>query len=265
MSSRQSHQKRWIYRFLVGGTLAVCAVATGFYIYQFGGGGLANDSSAWSDFGAYLSGTVGVTAVAFTLFALIVTLKQQDALVDKQEELIEQQRTQIEQAENHQIRLNAYQRASSLLPSALEILDSHLEKRLDDIVDHDAFSAFKVANVEAFSRLKDFFEIGPAFFALQQDKVVVQNFIGGLVTQEVYKVAKFASQIIIDAPDLYDHVMLQLRGYRKILVCSMAYQKKNQYTEDWLVVSRTLRLPEDYTNWGAPEEIWQTLGSEPER
>ncbi len=73
----------------------VSLMAIGFYAINFWGSPISDDTSAWADFSTYVSGTVGVAAVVGTLMAFVITLRQQQRLIDSQEEMLIEQRVQI--------------------------------------------------------------------------------------------------------------------------------------------------------------------------
>lgn len=247
--------KYYAYVILAGFVAAVGIVAIYFYIDKFGANDFSNKPDNWASFATYISGTVGVAAVVATLAAFMITIKQQQAL-------IHQQKTQIEQAETHQQRLNAYQRASSLLPDAFSALRHHLDKPLGEIADEESFAAFNIIFISRSYRVCDFFKSEGILTELMNENIAAQDFIGILVTKEIYRFARFVAGILQDAPDLYDVIMLQLVGYMDFLRCAMAFQRKRTLHEEWYLISQFLRLPESYEGLGKTEPTWQALGYE---
>ncbi|MBZ5876005.1 hypothetical protein [Chromohalobacter israelensis] len=258
MKSEVSHQRHWIYWLLIGGALAVSAVSIWFYVSQFGGNGLANDSGMWADFGAYLSGTVGVTAVTFTLFALILTLRQQDSL-------LAEQRRQVDQASINQSRISAYQRVESLLPEMKRLLDEHLNKRLIDLVGREFIIAFDVKHVSPQERIVNFFLAEEPVRQMARNTVSAQHVFGSVLSNEAYEFARFSAYIVRDAPELRYYVLRQVKDYRFVIRCAMAFKRKDKERvlddkEEWEMISRTFNLPFDYSGFGDPESLWQELG-----
>lgn len=90
--------KKHSYWVLAIAVLIVAVVAVGAYAWNFRELSISTDSGKWADFATYLSGTVGVAAVVATLMAFVVTLRQQQKLVDSQDEMLKKQQTQIELA-----------------------------------------------------------------------------------------------------------------------------------------------------------------------
>lgn len=258
MKSDKSHQRRWIYWLLIGGALAVSAASIWFYVSQFGGNGLANDSGIWADFGAYLSGTVGVTAVTFTLFALILTLRQQDSL-------LAEQRRQIDQASINQRRISAYQRVDSLLPEMKVVLQDHLHQRLVDVTGREILDVFNVKHVSTEERVVNFFLEESLVMLLARNTSSVQNIVGSSLANEAYEFAKFAAYIVRDAPELHGYVLRQVKDYRFAVRCALAFKRKEKEfisddREEWEMVSRILHLPLDYSGLAPLESLWQELG-----
>lgn len=86
---------------LVGVLVAVAAsIFVTAYILKFGSLQTSSDPSDWADFATYLSGTVGITAVLGTLFAVVRTLGQQQDLVESQRIMLEKQEEQLEFEKN---------------------------------------------------------------------------------------------------------------------------------------------------------------------
>lgn len=84
-------------RFIGPVLMAVITVlaAVGLYLLQFVKYGLSGDPQDWAHFGAYIAGTAGVGLVASTLWALIITLQQQQHLLDQQQKSIELQKSML--------------------------------------------------------------------------------------------------------------------------------------------------------------------------
>lgn len=124
-------KKYYVHIILVGLVAVVGGVAAYFYIDQFGANGFSNKSEDWANFATYISGTVGVAAVVATLIAFVITLRQQQKLINSQEEMLKEQRNQIKLVETqnsayesgHKVNL-AYSRAKEISPSLIR----HFEK-----------------------------------------------------------------------------------------------------------------------------------------
>ncbi|QPL45016.1 hypothetical protein IT895_12515 [Halomonas sp. A40-4] len=243
------------YSLIIFSVLSVGIVALYLYEREFGANGFSENTGDWANFATFISGTIGVAAVVATLAAFMITIKQQQAL-------IRQQKIQIEQADGHQQRLNAYQRASSLLPDAFSALRHHLDKSLGEIASDESFAAYDMIFINRRYRVCDFYMSDDVLQELMSEDLKVQNFIGHIVTKEVYRFARFVTGILQDAPDLYDVIMLQLVSHMDVLRCAMAYRRSRSLQEEWYLISQFLRLPKNYEGLSQPEQAWQLLGHE---
>ncbi|MBL1266257.1 MAG: hypothetical protein COA87_000535 [Halomonas sp.] len=88
-------KKYYVHFVLVGLVAVVGGVAAFFYINQFGANGFSKKSEDWANFATYISGTVGVAAVVATLIAFVITLRQQQDLVESQRVMLEKQKEQL--------------------------------------------------------------------------------------------------------------------------------------------------------------------------
>lgn len=87
------------YGLIVVWVVVLTSIFLGAYFLKFGNWPTSNDPGDWAEFATYLSGTVGVTAVVGTLFAFVVTLRQQQKLIDSQDKMIVKQERQIKVSE----------------------------------------------------------------------------------------------------------------------------------------------------------------------
>lgn len=67
------------------------------YFIQFAANGLSGDTQDWAHFGSYLAGTLGVMLIGATLWALIITLRQQQALLEIQREMLKTQKKEMQE------------------------------------------------------------------------------------------------------------------------------------------------------------------------
>lgn len=111
----------------------VSSVFIGAFFLKFGSWPVSDSPSDWADFGTYLSGTVGVTAVLGTLVAFVVTLRQQKELLESQKQMLIDQKRQIDISENQLIeakrkdqRDEAYANMRDILPLMLKGFDRSL-------------------------------------------------------------------------------------------------------------------------------------------
>lgn len=87
--------KKHSYWALAIAVLIVAVIAIGAYAWNFRELAISTDTGKWADFATYLSGTVGVAAVVATLMAFVITLRQQQKLIDSQDKMIIKQNKQI--------------------------------------------------------------------------------------------------------------------------------------------------------------------------
>lgn len=83
------------YGLIVVWAVVIASVFFGAFFLKFGSWPTSDDPADWADFATYLSGTIGVTAVVGTLFAFVVTLSQQQKLIDSQDKMLKKQKKQI--------------------------------------------------------------------------------------------------------------------------------------------------------------------------
>ncbi|WP_219863159.1 hypothetical protein [Vreelandella piezotolerans] len=126
--------KKHSYWALAGGVVVVAIVALAAYILNFWGRPPSVDPGDWADFATYVSGTVGVAAVVATLVAFVITLRQQQKLIDSQEELLKKQDEQLSVAKNQVLateRRNAVEQAylnvKDVLPQLLNAFSESLD------------------------------------------------------------------------------------------------------------------------------------------
>lgn len=124
--------------------LVVTGVAVAAYLMNFSGAGISSDPANWAHFGSYLAGTAGVGLVASTLWALIITLRQQQHLLDQQQKSIELQERMLQvQKEEMELtrkelastsesnrKMVAYQSLDRLLPIFINNFDKDLKECL---------------------------------------------------------------------------------------------------------------------------------------
>ncbi|WP_148266805.1 hypothetical protein [Chromohalobacter israelensis] len=228
--------------------MTVSAVAIGLYLYQFGGGELDSDSSVWADLGTYLSGTVGVAAVTFTLFALILTLKQQDAIIEAQDE--------------ESRRGRAYENAIQIFPKILSSAHKDLQRHLSfdpgcvrDIaaLDHDG-PITPESILRHPNRFRVLGEVSP-------------NCLRSIVNQSIghpYRVTQFMVQQIHHAPELFDYFDCLLDEYRywDCVEAVYAYHVGSEQDDEFCYLVRSkLRMRLSYNDPVSVEGIWQRIGA----
>lgn len=125
------------YGLIVVWVVAISSIFIGAFLLKFGDWPTSDDTSNWADFATYLSGTVGVTAVLGTLFAVVKTLGQQQALIDSQSDMLEKQEQQLAlaklQQDSEKERRNielAYNSSLKIFPILIDKLKIDLEEQL---------------------------------------------------------------------------------------------------------------------------------------
>lgn len=130
-------KKYYIHAILVGLVAVVGGVAAFLYIDQFGANGFSKKTGDWANFATYISGTLGVAAVVATLMAFVITLRQQQDLVESQRVMLAKQEYQIElieqqldeEQERREIEL-AYNRSLNIFPTLIDALRVDLKKEI---------------------------------------------------------------------------------------------------------------------------------------
>ncbi|MGM0544146.1 MAG: hypothetical protein ACQERP_09755 [Pseudomonadota bacterium] len=145
--------KYYVHVILVGLVATVGAVAAVFYISEFGANGLSNKPEDWAYFATYTSGTVGVAAVVATLMAFVITLRQQQRLIDSQDEMLEEQKEQLAVA-REQLALtekrNDVQQAYLNLKDVLPLLLQSFSKSLDQNIRPNECEALEYYLIEHY-------------------------------------------------------------------------------------------------------------------
>lgn len=135
---------------LLGIVTALVSVAL--YLIQFGPNGLSGDTHDWANFGSYLAGTLGVVLVGATLWAFIITLRQQQTLLEVQRAMLETQKQEMKATReelastsrsNQQIAI--YQSLDRLLPDFIDGFKTFVEPEdgsefkgiVFDFIDHE--------------------------------------------------------------------------------------------------------------------------------
>ncbi|WP_152662882.1 hypothetical protein [Halomonas sp. HG01] len=253
MKGEKSNQKVWIYRLLIVGTLAASGASVGFYMFQFAGNDLSTDSGAWADFGAYLSGTVGVAAVTFTLFALILTLRQQDSIIEAQEE-------QIAKVDNHQRKIEAYSRAEKFFPTLRSSMNERLGACASAYLKGNGFpypSSDFIPESATFGEIIYDYKLS---VGLEESGQYYTSAICSLSVAEFCRLLIFVTECIEDAPELYDYFKYELSDVWHVIRCSHAFHKDIR-KKDFERVRKALRLPEDYCGLDKTVAVWQGLGA----
>ncbi|WP_281996894.1 hypothetical protein [Halomonas sp. A020] len=106
----------------------IAMVAIGAYVWNFKELPISSDTGNWADFATYLSGTVGVAAVVATLAAFIITLKQQQKLIDSQEEQLAIAKRQLDMATDKRIVERAYEASLNVLPLVVNSLSNRSQR-----------------------------------------------------------------------------------------------------------------------------------------
>lgn len=121
------------YGLIVVWVLILASIFIGAFFLKFGSWPTSDDPGDWADFATYLSGTVGVTAIVGTLRAFVITLRQQNELVESQKQIQIDQRRQIDISESQLLeakrkdeRDEAYANMRDILPLMLRGFDKSL-------------------------------------------------------------------------------------------------------------------------------------------
>ncbi|MCE8002540.1 hypothetical protein [Billgrantia ethanolica] len=244
---------------LVLGVVLVCGVAFGAYGIHFYGWPLSDDPKDWASFANYASGTAGVAILAATLLAFLVTLNQQNRLIEKQDKMIEQQERQLQEVEIHQRKVEAYSRAEKIFPTLLSSCISELGKSVVHDLTDDEVAAFKPIIISPNTLRRHFFNELMFPDALSSESKAFLSLVSSNCTDNPYKLAKFVAECLRDAPELKDYFYAEIGDYVTVIRSSIAYnlplRKKN--AEE---VARLLSLPVSYHGLGVVESKWQQIG-----
>ncbi|MCW4148536.1 hypothetical protein OM427_03185 [Halomonas sp. 18H] len=112
--------------------LVTAIVAIGAYVINFWGLQPSDKPNDWAAFATYVSGTVGVAAVVATLFAFVITLRQQQKLINSQDKQLDIAKQQLYLAESKEAVERAYGNSLNVLPLIIESLSDRSEKEFPD-------------------------------------------------------------------------------------------------------------------------------------
>ncbi|MCK0715647.1 hypothetical protein ACFO0U_00850 [Chromohalobacter sarecensis] len=246
--------------------VVVCVIALGLFGIHFFERPLSDDSNEWANFANYVSGTVGVAVLAGTLLAFLITLHQQNKLIEKQDEMIkqqddmiEQQKRQLDEAEIHQRKTEAYTRAEKIFPTLLSSCKKDLGECIAVGLSDNDIEAFKPKIVSPNKTKMCFFNELQFPDSLRAESRAFLCLIGAVCTDKPYKLARFVAECLRDAPELKEFFHAEIGEYIVVVKSSLAYNlslRKDEVEE----VCRLIGLPISYYGLGIVESKWQEIG-----
>lgn len=221
------------YGLIVVWVIVVSIVFVGAFILKFGNWPTSDQPSNWADFATYLSGTVGVTAVLGTLFAVVKTLGQQQKLIDSQSQMLEKQEKQLDLAQQQldgeerrrQVEL-AYNCALNIIPPVVRELEKQRETRLNTFFDDLNLIGEIPQGVEVFQKVGDMFEdYGEYEWIFNMDKHW-SNIIGQSLTEKAYRLGVLVSDCLFEAKELEDYFRSIIgKDEFQMVECAMLFRK----------------------------------------
>lgn len=223
------------YGLIIVWVVVVSSIFVVAFAFRFGGWPTSNDVSDWADFATYLSGTVGVTAIVGTLFAVVRTLGQQKALIKSQDELLNNQVEQLnalkeknkEDAEVIKIEL-AHKYAMNIFPIMFEDARNDMERNITFEADGPYLDALNKLRSKDFNpedyKVGDFFKGGAvlllsmAEMRKNETDVLIKRIIGN----PLYLINFSAMQVVVDK-DLFYYFESAMGDYWRVLECCYAY------------------------------------------
>lgn len=143
--------KRYSYWTLASGVLFVSVFAVGIYAWHFRQLSISKDTGNWADFATYLSGTVGVAAVVATLIAFVITLRQQQKLIESQDKQLNIATHQLALAQSKEAVERAYSNSLNILPL---MVDSLIERSNREFPEFSSNEFVEILNcVSLFRRI----------------------------------------------------------------------------------------------------------------
>jgi len=261
--------RNWLVGVWVG---VIASIFVGAYVLVFGSRPTSTNPEDWAHFATYLSGTVGVTAVLGTLYAVVRTLGQQQALIDSQDELLKNQVEQLsalkdknkEDAKVRKVDL-AHKYAIEIFPIMLKDALTDMERSIlfeADGVYQNAMDNLRSDNFypENF-KVGDFFKGGAVILlelAEERDddtELLVKRIMG----QPLYLINFSAMQISVDK-DLFYYFESVMSDYWRVLECCAAYYQGLDENPSDIDAFGLLRLKRKPRSLELHAKNWYELG-----
>lgn len=253
--------KKHSYWALAIAVLIVAVVAVGAYAWNFRELSISTDTGKWADFATYLSGTVGVAAVVATLLAFVITLRQQQKLVDSQEKVVSLQKNEL-------LKRDAYNIATVIFPKMRDHLNSLLDCVIADfIVFNDIALPNKnfgiLLNTSVLSLFSDY-ERGANYVTfneifLSSDRGLDRDFVDFFLT-DIRNCLEVIFECIDHAPELGFY--LHDTRLKKVFSCCLCYDHAfNIYEKErFLKICAFLGIKPNCYSSSDIESKWYNLG-----
>lgn len=264
---------------LVGVLVAIFAfIFVAAYVLVFGSNPTSTDPEDWAYFATYLSGTVGVTAVLGTLYAVVRTLGQQQALIDSQKDMLEKQEQQLEltkiqlrsEKERREIEM-AYDNVKNVLPVMINFLSSSVRQYKvpndlilkmihDNLVDRTGLNG------------RDLFKfpgrlMAPVVFSNSENIAQIESYVEKLM-EPCLVIYETLFRNLIVTPELYGVVSCYLNKRFEgpyhdayfYMTCVMAYKAGSKDLEFCSKAISLLNMKADFEGSKAPYVHWYEFG-----
>lgn len=254
-------RKNASYLVLVGLVVVIGGVAIYCYVGKFGANGLSQKSEDWANFATYISGTVGVAAVVATLIAFVITLRQQQKLVESQEKVVSLQKNEL-------LKRDAYNIATVIFPKMRDHLNSLLDCVIADfLVFNDIALPNKnfaiLLNTSVLSLFSDY-ERGANYVTfneifLSSDRGLDRDFVDFFLT-DIRKCLEVIFECINHAPELGFY--LHDTRLKKVFSCCLCYDHaSNIYEKErFLKICAFLGIKPNCCSSSDIESKWYNLG-----
>ena len=246
---------------LLVGLLVISMIVVGLYAWRFHGKPLSAVPADWGNFGAYLSGTVGVAVVGATFLALIVTLSQQSRLLNQQDMIIHQQDRQLDAMTRHQGKVEAYERAAQLFPVLMNACRQSLESPLSQLLEAVEGLPIKDTGIPNATPVKELFASEEwQQKLLKADRQFLVLFADAYLGR-AYRLSEFMANCSEVAPELREFFMAELADSHVVVCCALRYYyhigKKGQ--AQWIGEQLDISL-ESEMHYYSSELIWAAIG-----
>ncbi|MEG3080837.1 hypothetical protein R3F64_13315 [Halomonas sp. 5021] len=205
--------KKVSYKWLAIGVGVTALIAVVAYIWNFWSWPPSQKPADWADFATYISGTVGVAAVVATLIAFVITLRQQNRLINSQGEMIDKQEEQLDVSKN-QLALSrqkeklemVYRNSFQVLPIMVDALCAKSEKSFPYYVSFDKDKGGECVvffqNLAYLGAARSIHNLGQALIGEEVTAKDVMLFVDDFYS-EVKEIFEFSFKQVAESDDLY--------------------------------------------------------------
>jgi len=253
--------KKHSYWALAGGVLLVAIAAIGFYAWHFRELKLSTDTGDWADFATYLSGTVGVAAVVATLFAFVITLRQQQKLIDSQDNQLKVAKSQLLEEEKRRRKELAYNCAINIVPSIAIKLEQQLDMTVSEFFKNNEVLRRLQGVAGNSTSVRYMFNYKREVSWLIKLDPFWASITGYSLTVVAYRLGVLVSDCLYEASELEDYfrVIISDDGFSAIR-CAILFNKNNNGL-DFEKHQRSLRITTNRNDCSV-EHFWDKFGED---